>query len=439
MQDNLEPRCENMSNEHDKSEFWLKVFGIICVALLLVVVTAMLTFSLTVNHFVVNPNNGDKLSDTIDVVKGYLDAYAYFDCDEDARIEAAVKAYVSASDDKYSVFYNAEEFKSLNDDKEGRFIGIGVSIAEKEIVYEGKSLKLIEIINVYDNSPALDAGLHSGDLIYSVDTTDGEVFTSEVGLDVTSSKIKGEEGTSVTITILRPYADGYEKLDFTLVRRAVEVKSVTWFVAENTPSVGVVTITQFDLNTPALLTASVDALKEQNIKKIVIDMRDNGGGELNSVLACASYFLNPGDIIVSAEDKNGNIEEYDVRTRSYIKSAYSSCEVKNEDIGKYRDFEVAVLVNGNTASAAELLTAVFRDYGLAPVIGEQTFGKGTMQSTYSLAKLGVEGGIKFTTDLYYPPCGENYDGVGITPDIVVTPDESQNDAQLLAAIEELLK
>lgn len=439
MQDNLGNERNEESVSREKNDVGLKVFGLVCIAVLLVAITALLTFSLTVNHFLTPSENGGKLYKTVDVVKEYLNAYAYFEVDEQKRIEAAVKGYVSASDDKYSEFYNSEEFKALNEDNEGRFVGIGVTITESEIIYLDESLTLIEIVNVYENSPALEAGLRDGDLIYSVYTPDGEIFADDVGMDVASSKIKGEEGTEVSISVLRPMGDSYEKIDFTLERRKVEIKSVAWAVSDIEPTVGVVSVKQFDLNTPVLLSAAFDSFREQNIKKVVIDMRDNGGGDLNSVIACANYFLNAGDIIISAEDKAGDRVEYNAGKRSYVNSSYSSCEVKEEDVGKYRDFKIAVLVNGNTASAAELLTAVFRDYDLAPIVGVKTFGKGTMQTIFSLKRHGIDGGIKFTTDVYFPPCGENYDGEGITPDIIVTLDESGKDTQMLAAVAELTK
>ena len=167
-------------------------------------------------------------------------------------------------------------------------------------------------------------------------------------------------------------------------------------------------------------------------------MRNNGGGDLNSVVACASYFLNEDDVIISAEDNKGNNVKYKARPRSYS-GTYASCSVLQEEIGMFRSLDAVILVNENTASAAELLTAVFRDYKLAAVVGVNTFGKGTMQTIYSLEERGMEGGIKITTDVYFPPCGENYDGVGIMPDVVVKLDDSGEDNQLKTAVNELIK
>ena len=164
------------------------------------------------------------------------------------------------------------------------------------------------------------------------------------------------------------------------------------------------------------------------------------------MVACASYFLEPGDPIITAENKDGEKDTQYAIVRNYS-SRYAPCSVEKNDIGKYRDLEIAVLVNENTASAAELLAAVFRDYELAPIVGTKTYGKGSMQTLISLAPYGMEGGIKITTDLYYPPSGEGYNGIGIAPDFVVEADgdfaasdihEAQDD-QLVFAMDVLLK
>ena len=165
-------------------------------------------------------------------------------------------------------------------------------------------------------------------------------------------------------------------------------------------------------------------------------MRGNPGGDLNSVVACASYFLDTGDVIISTEDNRGNRTVERVRERAYAEN-YSSCDISANEIGMFKATELVVLVDRNTASAAELLTAVFRDYDLAVIVGEKTYGKGTMQTIYPLSYMGYDGGIKITTNVYFPPCGENYDGVGITPHITV--DSSDDNAWLETAINQFEK
>jgi len=421
--------CQRRSRAH-------RIF-VICVTLFAVILVSVLTtFSLTVKYFHTPKNDSDGFYKKFEVLSDYIDGFAYYDADHEAMEDAALKAYAASAGDRYTVYYNAEDFKALNEDNEGRYVGIGVTVSASEAEYLGEILSLVEVIKVHDGSPAYDKGLVAGDMIYSVHAEGGEIFADDVGLDVLSSKIKGEEGTFVTISVLRKQDDEYKKIEFTLERRKVDVKSVEYSVYK--PDVGVVVISQFDLKTPELFKQAVSALKESGIKKIVIDMRNNGGGDLNSVIACASYFLNEGDLIISAEDNEGNVVKFKARQRTYGGS-YASCSVSSDDVGKFKDIEAVILVNENTASAAELLTAVFRDYDLAPIVGVNTFGKGTMQTIYSLEQYGIEGGIKITTDVYFPPCGENYDGVGILPDVVVELEDGETDNQLQAAIDQLNK
>lgn len=416
----------------------IKTAVYIAVLLVAVLISVMLTFALTVNYLFRGQSENDEFYKKFDVISQYINDFAYYDADVEGMQDAALKAFAAGAGDRYTVYYNAEDFKALNEDNEGRYVGIGVTVSATEVEYMGRILSLLEIINVVEGSPASEAGLLTGDMIYSVYVDGEEILADDVGMDVMTSKIKGEEGTEVTIAVLRKQDGEMNKLDFTLQRRKVEVKSVTFATDAEESDVGIVTISQFDLNTPTLFYGAVSQLLDEGINKIVIDMRNNGGGDLNSVVACASYFLNEDDLIISAEDNEGNVVKYKARARTYGGS-YAACSVAKEDIGVFKDVKAVILVNENTASAAELLTAVFRDYKLAPIVGVNTFGKGTMQTIYSLEAYGIDGGIKITTDVYFPPCGENYDGVGILPDIVVKPQECGNDNQLRRAVEELKK
>ena len=263
----------------------------------------------------------------------------------------------------------------------------------------------------------------------------------------------GEEGTRLEITVLRKKAgsaDQYDEIAFSAERKKIVSPSVYSHVCETDNSVGIVKITGFDYNTPAQFSEAVDALREKGIEKIVFDLRYNGGGALISVVAILSYFLDEGETIISTKSKNKEPEIIKAGVVSGYKGSMASCNVNKSDIGKYKDLKVAVLCNESTASAAELFTANFRDYELGKIVGTKTFGKGAMQSTLDLSYFGYEGGIKLTTDMYFPPCGESYDGIGITPDVVVALDESligknvfdikdAEDNQLGAAINTLVK
>ena len=423
------------------SSGFIILFAIILI--IAIVVTALVTFSYTIKEFChVTDENSLKLQ----TITKLIEENAYYDPQNEEMLGAALKAYVGAAGDKYTVYYDAEEYAALTQENQGHYVGIGVTTQEASVEYLGRSVAVLEVVRVAADSPAETAGLLAGDYIYAVDTDEGVQYVEDVGRDIAVELIRGERGTTVKLLWLTWDGIDYILKEAELTRKEVVTVSAEFRVSETDPSVGVVSLYQFDLTTPTQLCSAFDSLKSQGITNVVLDLRDNGGGDLLSVIACASYFVGHGDVIITAESKDGTKDTQRAVRRVYSNS-YSSCTVLDEDIGKYRDFRVAVLVNENTASAAELLTAVFRDYKLAPVIGVQTFGKGSVQRLISLEPYGIEGGIKVTTSLYYPPNGEGYNGVGITPDIIVELAEGldinniseQQDTQLVRAIEELTK
>ena len=281
-----------------------------------------------------------------------------------------------------------------------------------------------------------------------VNTDDGEYLVDELGYNVAVAALKGDVGTEAKFSTLTEADGAYLKKDFSVERQNVSYRSVTSRVSETDASVGIVKIGSFDTVTPAQLTEEMDALIQSGCDKFVFDMRYNLGGDLNSIRAILSYFLEKDDIILSVVDKNGNREEIKAQPVIYESERYEPCNVSKADIGKYRGYEFSVICNGRTASAAELFVAAFRDYGLADIVGETTYGKGSVQSTIPLDRFGYSGALKVTTRLYYPPCGEGYDGEGITPNLLVSlSDEAKQysiyklpeslDDQLIAAIEAL--
>jgi carboxyl-terminal processing protease len=212
--------------------------------------------------------------------------------------------------------------------------------------------------------------------------------------------------------------------------------------------VGIVRISGFDANTPAQFKNVMNTLIEGGCTRFVYDVRNNPGGEQKSVMAVLSYFLEENDTIMSVVTKDGSTTYYRAEEATY-EGEYAACSVKKEEIGMYRQYPITILTNGYTASAGELFTAVLSEYELATLVGENTYGKGVIQTIYDLSELGFSGGLKLTIGYYAPPSGVNYDGKGIAPDIAVVPDESiankniyllteQEDNQLLAAIEAVL-
>ena len=387
--------------------------------------------------------------DAIALIEALFKTYGYYDgLDDDKIAEYVIKAYVAATGDVHARYFTAEEYNELLLSDSGSGVGIGISVVYSEVAIGEEMMGAIEVIAVSPGSPAEDAGLLVGDLIMWVNTDDGEYLVDELGYNVAVAALKGDVGTEAKFSTLTEADGAYLKKDFSVERQNVSYRSVTSRVSETDASVGIVKIGSFDTVTPAQLTEEMDALIQSGCDKFVFDMRYNLGGDLNSIRAILSYFLEKDDIILSVVDKNGNREEIKAQPVIYESERYEPCNVSKADIGKYRGYEFSVICNGRTASAAELFVAAFRDYGLADIVGETTYGKGSVQSTIPLDRFGYSGALKVTTRLYYPPCGEGYDGEGITPNVLVSlSDEARKysiyklpeslDDQLIAAIEAL--
>lgn len=376
----------------------------------------------------------------LELLDDIFGAYSIFELDDDALLEAVLKAYVSTTGDRYAEYYTAEEFAEMRAQSAGDMEGIGVNIIQNT------EYDCIEIYNVVPDSPAKLAGVEPGDLIVYVGIGDARESVSSLGYQNAVQCLKGEAGTRAEFVVRR--GENYaEELEFSIERGPYTNVTVMSHVCATDPDVGIVKITQFDLPTPAQFCEAVDSLRDAGIEKFIFDLRYNPGGDLQSILAVLSYFLNEGDVVIGTEDNEGNREELKVAVSS-LGGDYAGCSVSADDIGKYRGLSCAVLVNGNTASAAELFTSNFRDYGLGKIVGTTTYGKGTMQSIFSLDRYGYEGGIKLTTKRYFPPCGESYDGIGIVPDIEIELSEAAkainvykladaDDDQLQRAIQEI--
>lgn len=248
--------------------------------------------------------------------------------------------------------------------------------------------------------------MQTDDILYKVK---GEEVTGK-DLSLVVTDLKGEEGTDVELSILR----GTDVMDLTITRRNIEVPTVESRMVEG--EIGYIAITEFDDVTDEQFFAALDALEAQGMKKLIIDLRDNGGGLVDVTCAILDRLL-PEGLIVYTEDKYGNRQE------------------EKSDAENYFGGEMAVLVNGNSASASEIFAGAIKDYGVGTLIGTQTFGKGIVQSLFPLSDGSA---IKITVSRYYTPEGNNIHEVGIEPDIVLEPaEDSEDDVQLLKAIEVL--
>ena len=355
------------------------------------------------------------------LIDALFKAYSYHDLSEEEMVDAVLRAYVAASGDVYAEYYNAEEYAAMRADTAGNSEGVGINIINSTAQINGATCKVVQVISVSPNSPAEEAGMRVGDLIAWAGIGDELESVDELGYTAALAKLRGAAGTVAKFTVLRPKGDGsYETIPYSIERRAVETVSVYSAVSEVDSTVGIVKIARFDLTAPEQFSAAVDKLKLAGCTRFVFDVRYNPGGDLNSIIAVLSYFLNEGDAIISTEDKNGTKETIYVEPVTYNTKDYQGCNVTAEDIGKYKGLDIVVLCNESTASAAELFTAAMRDYDLADIVGVKTYGKGSMQSIISLSQFGYAGGLKLTTKMYFPPCGVGYDGIGIEPDEIVT-------------------
>lgn len=385
----------------------------------------------------------------IDLIDQYLEANFYGEYDTDLMMTAALKAYVAATGDPYARYYTFEELLEDIDETASRMCGVGVNIAYEFIEYKGETIASIHIFNVMTGSPALEAGLLKGDRIINVKTEEGVKTVTELGYAGTLEVFLGEEGTFADFVVLRENAEGeYEEKSFKIERKQIESETVYIETLEEDPSIGLIKLLEFNYKTPVQFENKMDQLVAAGIKDVVIDLRSNPGGNIISVAAVLSFFMNEGDVYIHMKDVNGQVTSKAIAPITYDESAdKQGCNVYAENIGKYKDLNLVVLCNERTGSAAELFIANFKDYDLGKVVGTKTYGKGCVQN-YFLLNGGYMGAIKITTDMYFSGGDTElvgYDQVGITPDEVVPLDEKfanmsvyivpqDEDAQLKAAL-----
>ncbi len=315
-------------------------------------------------------------------VMDYVDAYFVLDYDKQEMINEALKAYVNASDDPYSQYLTAEEYAAMMEDSSGSYCGIGVQIQQ-----DAETL-VTTVIQVFSNGSALEEGVKPGDVIVAVGGED----VTKLPVDEIVAMVRGEEGTTVEVTVYRAWEE--KNYDFVLTRRPVEVDTV--YYEMKTDTIGYLQLTEFNEVSAGQMKKAIEDLKGMGCRQLILDIRNNPGGLLSSVLEISDLFLKKDKLIFSMEDKAGQVYEY-----------YS-------ESGKAFDGEVLVLVNGNSASASEVLTGCLKDHGEAVIMGEKTFGKGIVQGFF---KLSDGSALKLTTEHYKTPGGHDIHKIGIEPDI----------------------
>ena len=317
----------------------------------------------------------------LQVLEDTIDRYYLESVDEQTLEKGVYDGLVEALGDPYSTYYSSEELKELQDKTEGIYYGIGAYVGIDA------DTSLPRLTGIIEGTPAQESGLRAGDLLYKVD---GEEVQ---GLELTQvvSKIKGEEGTSVHLTIIREGATDYLEVD--VVRRKVESPTVNQKMLNG--GIGYIQITEFDTVTLDQFTEALAVCRGSGMKGLILDLRGNPGGNLNTVCDIAREIL-PKGLIVYTEDKDGKRSEY-------------TCDGTKE-----MKEPLVVLVDSGSASASEILAGAVKDYGIGTLVGTTTFGKGIVQRIISLSDGSA---VKLTVSNYYTPNGNNIHKIGIEPDI----------------------
>ena len=320
-------------------------------------------------------------------LENLIDEYYLGDKDEEKLQEGLYTGLLYGLDDPYSRYYTAEEYEAENSSSQGTYVGIGILMEKNK---EGG----VKIVECYEGGPGEEAGLKAGDIISAID---GEDITDDEVSDV-ADLVRNSDKDSVVLTVHRENVD--DAMEITVPITDVELPSVFHEMLDS--KIGYIRITEFKGVTSEQYQEAFDDLNSQGMEKLIVDLRDNPGGLLDSVCDILRQIL-PEGLIVYTEDKDGNREE-------------EKCDGKNE-----LQIPLAVLVNESSASASEIFAGAVQDYGIGIIVGTTTYGKGVVQS---IRQLSDGSAIKLTIANYYTPKGNNINKIGIKPDIEVSLDTS---------------
>jgi carboxyl-terminal processing protease len=328
--------------------------------------------------------------------------YVEKDIDLDEVIQGAVRGMFKTLDDPYSRYMDPQAFKREQEDMFlGHFGGLGIIISIKD--------EQLTIISPIEDTPAYRAGVKAGDRIVEIDgkTTEG------MGLDEAVNILRGDKGTEVTLGIKRKNIE--ELLEITIIRDIIEIKAVKKEIMGKDDNIGYVRITTFNVNTePELKEVLNEFKKDSNVQGIILDLRNNPGGLLDSAIEVASKFIKEGPV-VHIKDRDGIVASIESRGN------------------KYPEWPLFVLINEGSASASEIVAGAIQDYERGKLLGEKTFGKGVVQQVFNLSD---GSGVAITTSEYFTPSERSINHIGIEPDILVEPaEDSEQDMQLNKAIQ----
>ena len=392
-----------------------RIYKMIMLVLIVIIVTSLVTAFTTyqylsnngISYSKVNTTSLEGLEYTLSQFRSELEKKYIGEINDEELIEGAVKGYVDALGDPYTTYYTKKEMKTIMEETNGNFVGIGV--------YMTKDLEknAILIIKPIENSPAEKAGILPGDLITKVDDVE---YTGDK-LEEASNKIRGEEGTNVKLEI---YRNGETKT-FELTRTKVVVSHVTTKVLNN--DIGYIAISDFEGECASEFETKYKQLEKQGIKKLIIDIRNNGGGIVDEALKIANMLVDKDSTLLITKDKSDKEEITKATEKPII------------------NMPTVVLVNGYSASASEILAGALKDNGKATLVGTKTYGKGIIQELHQLSD---GSGLKITVSEYYTPNHNAIHKIGITPDVEIdlsedvkqqTTIQEKDDNQLQKAIE----
>lgn len=384
-------------------------------AIMLVIITAIITFMATsvgmYNYFIKSDNGkietlvkyvetsdeAEAVTEKIEIVKNLLEKYYIGELDNKDMLENAIKGYVAGLGDEYTEYLTKSEYEELLINVTGDFVGIGIYMTQD---LDGN----IVVIMPMEGSPALEADLRTADIITKVN---GEECTG-MELDVVSSKIKGAEGTTVELEILR---EG-ETLVKTVTRRTVEIQDSSAEILDG--NIGYIELATFDEGCTQKIEKYLLDFQSKGVKSVIFDFRNNTGGVVTEAISFSELFVPRGSVIMRSYDKENNEE------------------LVTSNNTKTLDMKVIVLVNEYSASATEIVTAALKDNKVATIVGTRTYGKGVMQEIVPL----FDGALKVTVQEFKTPNGDKIHLEGIEPDEVVEDNlETEEDEQLQKAIE----
>jgi len=350
---------------------------------------------------------GNKVLTKLNTLEQVLNSFYFADVDDSNASENIYKAYLNSFGDKYTVYYTAEEYAAFTQAVTGNYYGIGVVVSKND---DGT----IKVVLPYENCPGSEAGMQIGDAITKVNG----VSVTDRDLDAVVAEIKGAEGSTVQIELVREGVA--DPITLTVERRKIDIPTVAHKMLDN--KIGYISVAQFDAVTYAQFLDAYKTLSADGMQGLVIDIRSNPGGSLDTVVNMLDEIL-PSGMIVYTVDKDGKKIEYKGKNTDEI------------------SVPLAVLVNGDSASASEIFAGAVQDYGVGTIVGTTTFGKGIVQTVKQLTDGSA---IKFTISKYFTPKGQEIQGKGVTPDVVVDLDEAvknktgitmEEDNQLQKAIE----